>query len=80
MSFRMSRKLEFEVGIICERQDLNRATDKEISAILLSFEGRGDAMRSLNRRGEVVWKLTKQFLEELTAEEREVDAECKNWD
>jgi hypothetical protein len=52
MPFRMSRKLKFWIEVKCELQDLRRADDKEIAAILQVFEQRGDAMRSLRARQE----------------------------
>ena len=38
MSFRMSRTLRFWVEAKCDSQDLRRADDKEVAAILLNFE------------------------------------------
>ena len=75
MPFRMSRKLKFWIEVKCELQDLRRADDKEIAAILQVFEQRGDAMRSLNRHGQVVWKATPEMLERLADAEAEADAE-----
>ena len=75
MPFRMSRILRFWVEVECEEQDLRQADDKEIAAILRVFEGCGDAMRSLNLRGQVVWKATPQMLERLADAEAEADAE-----
>ena len=78
MPFRMSRTLRFEVEIACDRQDLRRANDNEVAAILQSFEERGDAVRSLNRRGEVMWRASRQLLDELAGAEAEVEAEYEN--
>ena len=78
MPFRMSRTLRFWVEAECDRQDLRQADDNEIAAILQSFEECGNAMRSLNRRGEVVWKATPQLVQELAAAENEVEAEWAN--
>ena len=75
MPFRMSRTLRFLVEVECDQQDLRKADDKEIAAILQVFEQRGDAMRSLNRRGQVVWKATPEMLEKLADAEAEADAE-----
>ena len=44
------------------------------------FERRGDAMRTLNRRGEIACKSTSQLLKELRGAEREVEVEWKNED
>jgi hypothetical protein len=78
MRFRMSRTLRFWVEAECESQDLRRADDNEVAGILLSFEDQGYAFRSLNRRGEVTWKASPYFLEELAGAEREVQAEYDN--
>ena len=78
MPFRMSRELKFWVEVECDDQDLRRADDNEVAAILRSFEEHGDAMRSLNRRGEVVWKASPQMLERLADAEAEVEAEYEN--
>ena len=75
MAFRMSRELKFWVEVECDQQDLRRADGSEVAAILREFEQCGDAMRSLNRRGEVVWKATPQMLEKLADAEAEADAE-----
>ena len=77
MPFRMSRELKFWVEVECDQQDLRRPDDREVAAILREFEGCGDAMRSLNRRGQVVWKATPEMLEKLADAEAEADAEEK---
>jgi hypothetical protein len=73
--FRMSRELKFWVEVECDQQDLSWADDRDVAAILREFEHCGDAMRSLNRRGQVVWKATKEMLERLADAEAEADAE-----
>jgi hypothetical protein len=75
MPFRMSRELKFWVEVECDQQDLRRPDDREVAAILREFEQCGDAMRSLNRRGQVVWKATPEMLEKLADAEAEADAE-----
>ena len=75
MPFRMSRELKFWVEVECDQQDLSWADDRDVAAILREFEQRGDAMRSLNRRGQVVWNATPQMLERLADAEAEADAE-----
>jgi hypothetical protein len=77
MPFRMSRELKFWVEVECDQQDLSWAHDRDVAAILREHERRGDAMRSLNRRGQVVWKATLQMLERLADAEKEADAEEK---
>lgn len=78
MPFCISRSLRLEIETFCSLQNLRHATDKEIAAILQLFERQGDAMRALNKRGDVIWKATPQLLEELAGMEREVRAEFKN--
>jgi len=75
MPFRMSRTLRFWVEAECESQDLQRADDNEVAAILLSFEEQGYAFRSLDSPGEIMWRATPYFLEALAGAEREVDDE-----
>lgn len=78
MPFHMSRTLRFWVEAECDSQYLRRADDKEVAAILLNFEDQGYAFRSLNRRGEVMWKASPYFLDELAGAEAEVEAEYAN--
>jgi hypothetical protein len=78
MPFRMSRTLRLWVEADCKWQDLRQADDNEVAAILQNFERCGDAMRSLNRRGEIIWKATPQLVQELAAAEKENDAEWEN--
>jgi hypothetical protein len=78
MPFRMSRTLRFWVEVECDQQDLRRADDNGVAAILLSFEEQGYAFRSLNSRGDIMWKATPYFLDELAGAEAEVEAEYEN--
>jgi hypothetical protein len=75
MPFRMSRILRFWVEVECEEQDLRKADGKEIAEILQELERRGDAMRSLNRHGQVVWKATPEMLNRLADAEAEAEAD-----
>lgn len=78
MPFRMSRRLRVWVEVETDQQDIAQADDREIAAILRSFEQRGDAVRSLNRRGQVIWKPSPQLLEELAGAEQEAETEWEN--
>ena len=49
--------------------------DRDIAAVLREFEGRGDSMRSLNRRGRIVWKATPEMLDRLANAEAEAEAD-----
>jgi hypothetical protein len=75
MPFRMNPILRFWVEVECEHQDLQRATDRELAAILQEFEDCGDAMRSLDRNDQIIWKPTLQMLERLADQEAEAKAE-----
>jgi hypothetical protein len=74
----MSRTLRFWVEVECDQQDLRRADEREVAAILREFEQCGEAMRSLNRRGHVVWRASPQMLDRLADAEAEVEAEYQN--
>ena len=78
MPFRMSRTLRFWVEAECKWQDLRQADDNEVAAILQNFERSGDAMRSLNGRGQVIWKAPPQLLARLADTEKEAEAEWRN--
>lgn len=78
MPFRMSRTLRFWVEAECELQDLHKADDAEVADILRKYERCGDAMRSLNRHGQVVWKASPQLLGRLADAEKEVEDEYAN--
>ena len=75
MPFRIHKNLRLSVEASCEEQDLRKASDAEVAGILRQCERCGDAMRSLNRRGQVVWKATPEMLEKLADAEAEADAE-----
>jgi len=78
MPVRMSRTLRFWVEVECEQQEINPADDRQVAKILREFERCGEAMRSLNGRGQIIWKASPQMLERLAEEEAEVEAEYKN--
>ena len=78
MPFRMSRALRVWVEADCKWQDLRQADDNEVAAILQNFERCGDAMRSLNRHGEIIWNATPQLLTRLVDAEKEAEAEWTN--
>ena len=52
---------------------------KLLSEILFEFEASGDAMRYLNRSGEIMWKATPRMLQSLADGEREAKAETEDW-
>jgi hypothetical protein len=78
----MSKALRFWVE--CEYADrreksLKIKRSKLLSEILCEFEASGDAMRFLNRSGEIIWKSTPRMLRRLADAEREVKAEMEEW-
>ena len=82
MTLKMSKTLRFWVE--CEYADRHLASPKIegselLSEILCEFEASGDAMRCLNRRGEIIWKATPKMLRRLADSEREVKAEMEEW-
>ena len=78
MPFRMSKPLRFWVEVETEYQDLRKAHDKEVAAILQEFEACGNAMRSVNRNGQVIWKATPEMLSRLADDEKEVEDDEAN--
>jgi hypothetical protein len=75
MPFRIHKNLRLSIEVACEEQDLRKASDAEVAEILRGCERCGDAMRSINRRGNVIWKATQQLLDELASAEAEADAD-----
>jgi hypothetical protein len=76
----MSRTLRFWVE--CEYADRREKSSeiqkpKLLAEILGEFEACGDAMRFLNRSGEIIWKATPRMLQRLADAEREVKAEIE---
>ena len=71
MPFRMSRTLKLNVEIKCKNQNGFMFKDRDVAPILLQMEGDGDAMRCLNRRGQLIWRLTPERKAELAQEEKD---------
>jgi hypothetical protein len=76
----MSKTLRF--WIACEYANRREGSPKIegselLSEILCEFEASGDAMRFLNRSGEIIWKATPRMLQRLADAEREVKAEIE---
>ena len=82
MKVEISNVLRF--WIACEyanrREGSPKAEGSELlSEILCEFEACGDAMRCLNRWGEIMWKATPRMLRRLADAEREAKAEMEDW-
>jgi hypothetical protein len=76
----MSRTARFWVE--CEYADRREKgseiqKSKLLAEILDEFEACGDAMRYLDRSGEILWKATPRMLQRLADAEREVKAEIE---
>jgi hypothetical protein len=73
MRFRMTKVLRFWVD--CEYQRIkNHAIGRPrtlLGQILRKFEEAGDAMRYLNKKGEIAWKATPGMLSRLADAEQE---------
>jgi hypothetical protein len=52
------------------KTEINPADDRQVATILREFERCGEAMRSLNGRGQVIWKASPQMLERLASLEK----------
>jgi hypothetical protein len=82
MNFRMSKVLWFWVDVEFERiknQDFSSTRAQLISRILRDFEEAGDAMRYLNKKGEIAWKATPGMLSRLADAEQEAMDDMEDW-
>jgi hypothetical protein len=82
VTLKMSKTLRFWVE--CEYADRHLASPKIEGSelfleILCEFEACGDAMRCLNRSGEIMWKPTPRMLQRHADAEREAKAEMEEW-
>jgi hypothetical protein len=74
MRFRMTKVLGFWVDVEYERiknHAIDRPRTELIAQILGKFEEAGDAMRYLNKKGEIAWKATPGMLNRLADAEQE---------
>jgi hypothetical protein len=77
----ISQTLRF--WIECEYADRREESPKSekaelLSEVLCEFESCGDAMRYLNRSGEIIWKATPRMLQRPADAEREAGAEMND--
>jgi hypothetical protein len=78
----MSKTLRFWVECeYADREELHpeKAASELLEEILRDFEAHGDAMRYLNRKGEIAWKATPRMLDRLADAEREAQADMQEW-
>jgi hypothetical protein len=74
MKFRMTKILRLWVDVEYERAKnhrLGRSRAELIAQILRKFEEAGDAMRYVNKKGEIAWKATPGMLSRLADAEQE---------
>ena len=50
-----------------------------VAQVLLEYERRGDAMRCLDRHGQIVWKASPRFLSMLSDAERDAHDDLAEW-
>jgi hypothetical protein len=82
MNFRMSKVLRFWVDVEFERiknHRPGRPRTELIQQILRDFEEAGDAMRYLNKKGEIAWKATPGMLSRLADAEQEAMDDMEDW-
>ena len=83
MKFRMTKVLRFWVDVEYERTKNHHpghSRTELIPQILRKFEEAGEAMRHLNRKGEIAWKATPGMLSRLADAEQEArDDEFAEW-
>jgi hypothetical protein len=76
MKHRMDKTLQFWVDVAYEHIKLanaQRSKRQLVAQILREYERRGDAMRCLDRRGEISWKASPRFLDMLADAERDAE-------
>jgi hypothetical protein len=80
MSLRIGRRLKFWLRVECGRRQISFGSKRRVGALLQEFESRGDAMRCLNKRGQIVWLASPEFCSWLNEEERDAREECRRID
>jgi hypothetical protein len=82
MKLRMDRTLRFWVDVAHEhlkRDHANLTKRQLVTHILREYERRGDALRCLDRHGQIVWKASPRFLSMLSDAERDARDDLANW-
>jgi len=82
MKLRMDKTLQFWVDVAYEhikRDHANLTKRQLVAQILREYERRGDAMRCLDRHGEIVWKASPRFLSMLSDAERDAHDDLAGW-
>jgi hypothetical protein len=82
MKLRISKALQFWVDVQYQRiknHDPVRPRTELIAQILGKFEEAGDAMRYVNKKGEIAWKATPGMLSRLADAEQEAIDDMDDW-
>ena len=82
MKLRMDKTLRFWVDAACghlQRHHPNLTKRQLVAQILREYERRGDAMRCLDRHGEIVWRASPRFLSMLADAERDARDDLAHW-
>jgi hypothetical protein len=82
MKLRMDKTLRFWVDVAYDeiKSDHHGLTKRQLFVhILREYEARGDAMRHLNARGKVGWKLSPSMLMALADAERDAEADLADF-
>lgn len=78
MKLRMDKSLRFWVDVAYQDlkdEHLNLTKRQLFVHILREYEGRGDAMRYLNPKGQIGWKASPSFLDTIAHAERDAQDE-----
>jgi hypothetical protein len=82
MKHRMDKTLRFWVDVACEHikwHHPNLTKRQLVAQILREYERRGDAMRHLNKDGNITWKASLRFLSMLADAERDARNDLADW-
>jgi hypothetical protein len=82
MKFRMDKTLQFWVDVAYEYIKSGNAKLSRrqlVAQILREYETRGDAMRCLDKDGEIFWKASPRFLSMLSDAERDARDDLADW-
>jgi hypothetical protein len=82
MKLRMTKTLRFWVDAAAEYIESGNtklSRRQLVAQILREYERRGDAMRCLDRHGQIVWKASPRFLSMLADAERDARDDLADW-
>lgn len=81
MKINLNPILKFWTEIELEncRKWLPESEEEAIAKIVKTWEAQGNAMRYVNRRGQICWKASPKFLEQLCDRKRDLFEDLKDW-